>query len=111
MINKLLFIGYKRYFNTSSSKEQILISKFFVPTDNLSSNKLMSVQFISFSGLMSLLGGLYGLIKWYSAGYTEFASWGLVLVLGMPAVLVLTKYEVLPKSLTENCDRHEGKLN
>jgi methyl-accepting chemotaxis protein len=81
---------------------KLKLFKFFLPTSNLSSNELMSVRFIIFSGLMSLLGGLYGLIKWYSAGYTEFASWGLVLVLGMPAVLVLTKYEALPRVVLSN---------
>ena len=75
---------------------------FFMPSTALDSKELMSVRFLIFSSLMSILGGIYGFSKWYMAGYIEFSLWALVLVIGMPIILVAVKSRALSTAKLSN---------
>lgn len=78
------------------------IFDYFMPEGDFNSTELMNFRVIIFSSLMSLLGGLYGFIKWYSAGYSQFSYWALFLVVGMPAILFLTRHKVFSRVIVSN---------
>lgn len=73
-----------------------------MPTGSFDPKELMSIRFIIFSSTLSFIGGLYGFAKWYSAGYSAFSYWALVLVVGMPLILALIKKQTLPVSILAN---------
>jgi methyl-accepting chemotaxis protein len=75
---------------------------YFIPDGEFNSTELMGFRVIIFSSLMALLGGLYGFIKWYSAGFSELAYWALVLVIGMPVILMLTRHQALSRIVLSN---------
>lgn len=74
----------------------------FMPTVELDSKNLMSIRFLIFSSLIFFMDGIYGFTKWYLAGYGEFSSWALVLVIGMPAILMAVKYSLLSTEILSN---------
>lgn len=75
---------------------------FFLPEGNFNIKELMQLRIISFSCVMSFLGGSYGFIKWNAIGYYQFSIWALVLVIGMPVILILSKKQFLSQTILAN---------
>lgn len=63
---------------------------------------ILQGKMVAFACIMTLVAGLYSLLKWYKLGYDSLASWAWIIIIGTPIIAMLNKYRVLPLMMMAN---------